>query len=97
MEDKGSTAEEIKLNDNGVWTNNELAIPNLISEFMRVWLEDNVPQDLIDGASKSKGQYTEEKQAKIIEAVYSKLINNRREEFEALLKLKDKKEVKDEQ
>ena len=97
MESDDSTEKQIQLKDNGVWTNNELAIPNLISEFMRVWLEDNVPQGLIDGANASKDQYTEEKQAKVIKDVYSQLIANRKSEFEALLKIKEEKEIKNEQ
>jgi hypothetical protein len=97
MEGKSENPQMITLKDNGVWTNNELAIPNLISEFMRVWLEDNIPQDILDGAKETKGQHTEEVQAEVIKQVYGQLVNNRREEFEALLKLKDKKEVKNEQ
>lgn len=97
MESEDSNENQIQLRDNGVWTNNELAIPNLISEFMRVWLEDNVPQTLIDGMNASKDKYTEEKQAKAIKDVYEQLFANRRSEFEALLNLKEEKEVKDEQ
>lgn len=97
MEKEGSTPQQVIVKDNGVWTNNELAIPNLISEYMRVWLEDNLPQDLLDNANKCKGEYSEEKQVKFIEDVYGKLVANRREEFVALIGLKDKKEVKNEQ
>ena len=97
MEDEGDSPQTINLKNNGIWTNKDLAIPHLISEFMRVWLEDNVPQDLIDGTTSIKGQHTEELQTEKIKEVYSQLIKNRREEFEALLKLKDKKEVKNEQ
>jgi hypothetical protein len=97
MEADDSTEKQIQLKDNGVWTNNELAIPNLISEFMRVWLEDNVPQGLIDSANASKDQYTEEKQIKVIKDVYSQLIADRRSEFETLLNIKEEKEIKNEQ
>lgn len=97
MEAEDSNPQMIALKDNGVWTNNELAIPNLISEYFRVWLEDNVPQDYIDAANASKDQYTEEKQVEYIKDVYGKLIANRRAEFEALIGLPEKKEIKNEQ
>lgn len=91
METEDSTQEQIKLKDNGVWTNNELAIPSLISEFMRVWLEDNVPQTLTDGIEAAKGEFTDEKNVANITKVYGQLVADRRSEFEALLKLKEEK------
>ena len=90
MESPESTNEAIQLNDNGVWTNNELAIPSLISDFMRVWLEDSVPQSLVDGITNSKGKYTEENNTVNIKNVYEQIITNRKSEFEALLKIEEK-------
>jgi hypothetical protein len=92
MEDDSSDEQQISLKDNGVWTNNELSIPNLVSEFMRVWLEDNVPNTLMEGVKKSKGQYTEDKQVENIKRVYGNLIANRRSEFEALIDITKEKE-----
>lgn len=91
MEEESSEANQITLKDNGIWTNNELSIPSLISEFMRVWLEDNMPQTLIDGMKESKGMFTEEKQAEKIKDVYEGLIANRRSELESLVQINDKK------
>jgi len=79
----------IKMKNNAIWTNNELAIPELISEYIKVWIEDNVPTNLIEGIKDSKGKYTEEKQIKSIKEVYSNLVANRKSEFEALLNNKE--------
>ena len=72
---------EIKIKQNGIWTNNILAIPELISEYIRVWLEDSVPGEIIDEMEKTKGLYTEEIQVEKIKEVYSKLVESRIDEF----------------
>lgn len=88
---QGTEDGKIDLKDNGVWTNNILAIPGLIAQYMKVWLEDSVPQELIDGMVESKGQYTEEKQNIKIKEVYGQLVANRLAEFESLLKEEEEK------
>ena len=70
-----------KIKNNGVWTNTLLNIPELIGTFMKVWLEDNVPTDLIEGMESTKGIYTSEKQREGIEKVWSTLVTDRKEEF----------------
>jgi len=85
MEDT-SKGEEVQLVNNGVWTNNTLAIPNLIAQYMKVWLEDSVPEDLLQGVKDSKGQYTVENQKSKIKDVYELLVQNRKVELEDLLK-----------
>ena len=88
---KGNDNGQIDLVDNGVWTNNILAIPGLIAQYMKVWLEDSVPQELIDGMLNSKGQYTVENQKTKIKEVYEGLVAERLSEFENLLKEKEEK------
>jgi hypothetical protein len=83
---------QVDLIDNGVWTNNILSIPTLISQYMQVWLEDTVPTQLTDGMENSKGKYTTEIQKNKIKEVYETLISNRKNEFEALLKEEKKLE-----
>lgn len=80
-----SDSEEITLKNNGIWTNNVLSIPTLIAQFMEVWLEDSVPEALLEGIEASKGLYTPEKQQEKIAEVYSGLVLNRRTELELLL------------
>lgn len=90
MEDKTGPTEQINLKDNGVWTNNLLGIPSLVAEYMKVWLEDTVPDALAKGIEESKGMYTEAKQVEKIKEIYSNLVLSRRTEFEGLLKLEEK-------
>jgi len=67
--------------NNGIWTNTTLNIPELISTYIKVWLEDSVPTELIESIKKSTGEYTPENQKEIIAKVYSQLIEERKEEF----------------
>ena len=80
---------------NGLWTNTTLNMPELIATYMKVWLEDSVPQDLIDGMSETKGAYSEENQYNKIEEVYGSLVETRVNEFKTIMdSLKVESEVK---
>jgi hypothetical protein len=80
---------------NGLWTNTTLTIPELISTYMKVWLEDSVPQDLIDGMEDTKGKYSEENQYNKIQEVYGSLVETRVNEFKTIIdSLKVESEVK---
>jgi len=52
---------------------------------MKVWLEDSVPQELIDNMSKVKGVYSEENQKVKIEEVYDSLVQSRIGEFKNII------------
>jgi hypothetical protein len=84
MEELDSDGNSI-LKYNGLWTNSTLNIPELISTYMKVWLEDSVPQELLDGMAETKGVYSEENQAKKIEEVYSSLVQSRADEFKNII------------
>lgn len=80
---------------NGLWTNTTLNIPELIATYMKVWLEDSVPQDLINGMSETKGVYSEENQYNKIKEVYNSLVETRVDEFKTIIdSLKVESEVK---
>jgi len=70
---------------NGVWTNTTLNIPELIATYMKVWLEDSVPNDLLTTMKESMGQYTSANQKAIIEGVYGQLVSNRKVELTNIL------------
>ena len=72
------------IKNNGVWTNTTLNIPELIATYVKVWLEDSVPTDLVEGIKESQGQYTSEKQKETIENVYNGIIENRKTEISNL-------------
>tara|TARA_R110000796_G_scaffold58413_4_gene134869 strand:+ start:22231 stop:23322 length:1092 start_codon:yes stop_codon:yes gene_type:complete len=92
MESEDSLPTNIKLRNNGIWTNDILAIPNLVAEFMRAWLEDSVPQEFIDGVNNSKDLFTPEKEIETIKNLYGDFVTNRKIEFETLLKIETKNE-----
>lgn len=69
------------LKNNGFWTDNVLNIPNMISEYMNLWLSDKLPEVVYDEMASTTGQYTVEKQKAQIETVYSDIIQKSIEEF----------------
>lgn len=81
------------IKNNGVWTNTTLNIPELIATYMKVWLEDSVPDDLMKSIKQSSGIYTTERQKLILSNVYSTLVNERKEEFNSVLKAQTNNET----
>ena len=77
----------LTLNENGVWTNDLLSIPELIATFLKLYLEDSIPENIINGMEASKGQYTRAKQEVKIQEVYSTLVEARKNEISEKLKL----------
>lgn len=75
----------LSIKNNGVWTNTTLNIPELIATYLKVWLEDSVPSDLMESIKESTGFYTSEKQVEAITSVYAGLVENRKVEIGNLL------------
>jgi hypothetical protein len=73
------------IKNNGVWTNTTTNISELIATYIKVWLEDSVPNELLDSIKSSTGQYTEEKQTEAIKNVYYDLFENRKKEIQAMI------------
>jgi hypothetical protein len=81
---------EVSVKNNGVWTNTTTNIPELIATYLKIWLEDSVPSDLLDAMNETKGQYSVENQKQILEDVYSAIFENRTSELKITLeKLED--------
>lgn len=78
-------AGNLVIRNNGVWTNTTLNIPELIATYMKVWLEDSVPTDLLEGIEESKGLYTPEKQKQTLKDVYAGLLENRKIEMNNII------------
>lgn len=74
-------AGNLVINNNGVWTNTTLNIPELIATYMKIWFEDAVPADLTNGIKDSQGLYTSAKQKEILAEVYFGLVENRKGEI----------------
>ena len=79
-------AGNTRIKNNGVWTNTHLNIPELIATYLKVWLEDSVPQDLLDGMKGSKNSYTAETQKDKISEVYGSYVEARKEELNNTIK-----------
>lgn len=86
-DDKGPS-----LRDNGIWTDNLLNFPNLIAEYMRLWLEDSVPEVIYQEMDATANTYTPATQKAQVEAVYNTLLVDRVEEFNNALKNEKSKE-----
>jgi len=73
------------IKNNGVWTNTTINIPELIATYIKVWLEDSVPNEMINSIKESKGQYTSEKQKEALSNVYGGLLTGRIGEFKNII------------
>jgi glycosyltransferase involved in cell wall biosynthesis len=73
------------IKNNGVWTNTTLNIPELIATYMKVWLEDSVPTEMLESIKESQGKYTVEKQKEAVKNVYFGLLENRKAEISAMI------------
>ena len=71
----------LQIKNNGIWTNTTLNIPELISKYLKLWLEDSVPSELLQDMVASKDMYTVERQKEEIEKVYGTLVENRIQEY----------------
>lgn len=80
-DDEGNLA----IKNNGVWTNTTLNIPELIATYMKVWLEDSIPSDLLENIRESNGKYTPERQKEVMSKIYSQLVEERKEELNNML------------
>jgi hypothetical protein len=73
------------IKNNGIWTNTTLNIPELIANYLKVWLEDAIPADFTAAVESTKGQYTAETQLTAVTEVYGVLIANRIAELNQIL------------
>lgn len=74
------------IKNNGIWTNTHLNIPELIGTYLKLWLEDSVPAELLEAMSTTKDVYTVDKQREAIKNVYGGLIEDRKAEINELIK-----------
>jgi hypothetical protein len=70
------------LNDNGVWTANLNAIPDIIATMVGLYLEDALPKNILDGMVEWKDKYSTEESDKILSEVYDNIFKRRIVELE---------------
>ena len=81
VDDKGN----LQLNDNGVWTANLNALPDLIATMVGLYMEDSIPTNITEGTTEYTTQYTEEKTKNTIKEVYGKIFDRRIVEINNLI------------
>jgi len=84
METKDADGYPI-VKDNGIWTNTTQNIPELIGRYLKLYLEDSEPAEILDGMETSRGHYTPDAQKDKLEVVYNNLVANRIAEIETLM------------
>ncbi len=76
----------LNLNDNGIWTPNLNAIPDIIATMVGLYLEDALPENIMNGMTEWKDKYTTEESDKVLSEVYDGLFKRRIVELESTLK-----------
>ena len=75
----GTTDENgnLKLNDNGVWVTNLNAIPDMIATMVGLYLEDALPQNVLDTMVEYENKYNEEDVKQHVKEVYNRIFSRR--------------------
>lgn len=84
MEEVGEDGKST-IKNNGIWTNTLIGVPELISTYLGLWLESNVPQELLDNMETTKNIYTMDKQRESVEAIYANIVEQRKGEFKQIM------------
>ena len=89
----GSVDEQgsLNLNENGIWTANLNAIPDIIATMVGLYLEDALPPNLTNGMEEYKDKYTPENTIQSIKEIYSKIFAQRIVELKAIGEQETKK------
>lgn len=67
----------ITIKNNGIWTNTTLNIPEIIATYLKLWLEDSVPNDILESMKETQGKYSEQNQIEVATSVYGNLVSDR--------------------
>jgi len=75
----------LNLNDNGIWTANLNSIPDVVATMVGLYLEDALPENILNGMKEYQDKYTVETSEEILNEVYSKLFTNRTVELQTMV------------
>ena len=67
----------LNLNDNGIWTANLNAIPDIIATIVGLYLEDVIPTNLLESMEEYKSKYTQEEMKQSLKEVYNRIFGRR--------------------
>jgi len=75
----GETDENgsLKLKDNGVWVTNLNAIPDMIATMVGLYLEDALPENVLNTMEEYEDKYSEEETKQHIKEVYNRIFSRR--------------------
>ena len=74
----------LNLNDNGIWTANLNAIPDIIATVVGLYLEDAIPTNLLESMEEYKSKYTEDEMKNSIKEVYNRIFGRRIVELQTI-------------
>ncbi len=84
----------LNLNDNGIWTANLNSIPDVVATMVGLYLEDALPENILNGMKEYQDKYTVETSDEVLNEVYSKLFTNRTVELQTMVtKLQEQETV----
>ena len=67
----------LQLNDNGIWTANLNAIPDIIATVVGLYLEDSIPTNIKDTMIEYKGKYMPDEMKKEVKESYNRIFGRR--------------------
>jgi hypothetical protein len=67
----------LNLNDNGIWTPNLNSIPDIIATMVGLYLEDSIPENILNNMSEWENKYSTEESDKILTEVYKGIFDRR--------------------
>jgi len=69
--------------DNGLWVNDKVSLPDFIADFIQNWLEDNIKPELYEKGLETSQKFTnKEKFENNVVSLFEKYINTRIESLE---------------
>jgi hypothetical protein len=67
----------LNLNDNGIWTPNLNSIPDIIATMVGLYLEDSIPENILNNMTEWETKYSTEEADKILTEVYKGIFDRR--------------------
>lgn len=78
------TNEDGTLNDSGVWTYDVNMIPDLLANVIGAWMQDELPEQLIESMNDIKSKYTTEEWEGNVNETITTIINEQINSFESI-------------
>jgi hypothetical protein len=82
----------LNLNDNGIWTANLNSIPDVIATMVGLYLEDALPENILNGMKEYQDKYSVETSEKVLLEVYERLFGKRIVELQSTIEQLEKQE-----